>query len=101
MADPVPPLRAKWSPPNRYANFGSAVRSLRIQGFRGIADFAIDLAFPITAISGLNGSGKSTIGSNEVAAIGIASVTHHVAIHPALAKTACASPVKPSGAGMK
>jgi ABC-type cobalamin/Fe3+-siderophores transport system ATPase subunit len=33
-----------------------------VLGFRGIADLRVEFQFPITAISGLNGAGKSTFG---------------------------------------
>lgn len=35
---------------------------MSVEGFRGIADLTIDFQHPITAISGLNGAGKSTVG---------------------------------------
>lgn len=62
MSDPRAQLNAKFQPSTRYANFGSALRSITIQGFRGITDLSINFDFPITAISGLNGAGKSTVG---------------------------------------
>jgi hypothetical protein len=37
------------------------LQSLEIQGFRGIKDLTLDLQSPVTAISGLNGTGKGTI----------------------------------------
>lgn len=62
MADQRRELAAKFLPQNRYANFGPALNSIQVQGFRGIADLTVDFQFPITAISGLNGAGKSTVG---------------------------------------
>lgn len=47
---------------NRYANFGPALRSVHIDGFRGINNLEIPLEYPVIAISGLNGAGKSTVG---------------------------------------
>jgi len=35
---------------------------MRVCGFRGISDLTLGFDFPIMAISGLNGAGKSTIG---------------------------------------
>ncbi|MFD0782419.1 AAA family ATPase [Micromonospora azadirachtae] len=35
--------------------------SLEIRGFRGISDLTLRMSSPITALSGLNGTGKSTI----------------------------------------
>jgi len=62
MSDPRDDLHSKFLPLNRYANFGPALKSIRIQGFRGMNDLLVDFQFPITAISGLNGAGKSTVG---------------------------------------
>jgi predicted ATPase len=52
----------KYRPQNRYNNFGACLHSVKINGFRGIHDLEINFEYPITAISGINGSGKSTIG---------------------------------------
>lgn len=62
MPDPRVDLTNKFLPANRYANFGPALKSIHIQGFRGINDLTVDFQYPITAISGLNGAGKSTVG---------------------------------------
>ena len=62
MADPRIELQSKYLPKNRYSNFGPSLKSVRIQGFRGLIDVTVDFQFPITAISGLNGAGKSTVG---------------------------------------
>lgn len=62
MADPRVELQNKYLPQNRYANFGPALRSIHIRGFRGINDLKVEFQYPITAISGLNGAGKSTVG---------------------------------------
>jgi predicted ATPase len=62
MSDPRSQLSAKFQPATRYSNFSSALKSITVQGFRGIADLTIDFQYPITAISGLNGAGKSTVG---------------------------------------
>ena len=64
----VSKILSQWKVDNRYKNFGSCLRSVRIQGFRGLSDVHIDIKFPITAISGLNGTGKSTIGQIAVCA---------------------------------
>ncbi|MFN9570572.1 MAG: AAA family ATPase, partial [Cyanobacteriota bacterium] len=45
----------------RYANFGAALSEILIRGFRGIEEVLLVIESPITAISGLNGTGKSTI----------------------------------------
>ena len=53
-------LSGQWESGNRFANFGPALCKYTIKGFRGISDLTLDLEFPITALSGLNGTGKST-----------------------------------------
>ncbi len=68
MADPAKQLRAKFEPQNRYANFGAVIRSIRIRGFRGISDLTVGFDSAICALSGLNGSGKSTVGQLAVCA---------------------------------
>lgn len=62
MSNPRTDLQSKFALQNRYANFGPSLKSICIKGFRGIADLDIDFQHPITAISGLNGAGKSTVG---------------------------------------
>jgi hypothetical protein len=62
MPDPREQLKAKYLPQNRYTNFGPVLKSVHVKGFRGIGDLKIEFLSPITAISGLNGAGKSTIG---------------------------------------
>ena len=54
-------LSSKFSPENRYKNFGKCVNSVEIKGFRGV-ECDINFEFPVTAITGLNGAGKTTIG---------------------------------------
>ena len=61
MADPKLQLASKFKPEHRFANFGPLIVSAKIDGFRGVkAD--INFEFPVTALSGFNGSGKSTVG---------------------------------------
>ncbi|NCN66582.1 MAG: AAA family ATPase [Piscirickettsiaceae bacterium CG_4_9_14_3_um_filter_43_564] len=62
MSDFRKKIASKYILENRYRNFGACLRSLQINGFRGIDDLNITFDYPITAISGLNGAGKSTIG---------------------------------------
>lgn len=62
MADRAKQLKEKYAPGRRYANFWPVIRSIEIDGFRGINGLTIPFDFPIVAISGLNGSGKSTVG---------------------------------------
>lgn len=61
MADPRKELQSLFSKKTRYSNFGAAISTLKIKGFRGVSDITINIESPITAISGLNGTGKSTI----------------------------------------
>ncbi len=62
MTDRAIQLANKYTINNRYNNFGPALRSVRIDGFRGINNLFVTFDYPIVAISGLNSSGKSTIG---------------------------------------
>lgn len=62
MVDRARQLENKYDLGNRYNNFGASLRSLKIDGFRGINNLYFNFDYPITAISGLNSSGKSTIG---------------------------------------
>lgn len=55
-------LREKYKEANRYANFGPVIRRIRIEGFRGITGLELMPSYPVLALSGLNGSGKSTVG---------------------------------------
>lgn len=61
MADPKAALLSKFQPQNRFANFGPIIVSANISGFRGV-NVDLNFEYPITALSGFNGSGKSTIG---------------------------------------
>lgn len=61
MADPKKELQKLFGKKSRYSNFGAAIASIRIKGFRGLSDLMLSIESPITAISGLNGTGKSTI----------------------------------------
>lgn len=61
MADLRHVLKAKFEPPCRYNNFGNILMSIQVHGFRCHTDTVIDIASPITAFCGLNGTGKSTL----------------------------------------
>ena len=61
MADPRDALQSKFDPQGRFANFGDIIMRMRIRGFRCHVDTIIDIQSPITAFSGLNGTGKSTL----------------------------------------
>ncbi len=62
MADNSKKLLEKFKPQNVYSNFGAILTKIEIKGFRGINDLQLNIDFPITAISGMNGTGKSSIG---------------------------------------
>jgi predicted ATPase len=66
MADIKQKLLQKFSEQNSYANFGAFIKEIQIEGFRGISNLEFKVEFPVTAISGTNGSGKSTIGQIAV-----------------------------------
>lgn len=68
MADIKKKLASKYQETNRYKNFGSCLRHIEINGFRGIDEIDLSLDYPVTAISGLNGAGKSTIGQLAICA---------------------------------
>lgn len=68
MADIRKKLLDKFQGTNLYSNFGAIIKSMTINGFRGLTNLRIDIEYPITAISGTNGSGKSTIGQLAVCA---------------------------------
>jgi predicted ATPase len=61
MSDPRNILQKKFEAANRFANFGDAITSIQITGVRCHSNTMIELNSPITAFSGLNGTGKSTI----------------------------------------
>lgn len=61
MADVRKALSSKYKPSNRFANFGPLIVSADINGFRGI-NTKLTFDYPITALTGFNGSGKSTVG---------------------------------------
>lgn len=61
MAGVIPKLGSKFTKANRYANFGACINHLKIAGFRGLT-CSLNFEYPVTAITGLNGAGKSTVG---------------------------------------
>ena len=68
MADFAKKLQSKYIEKNRYSNFGSSLRKVVVDGFRGIYSLELNLDYPITVISGLNGAGKSTLGQLAICA---------------------------------
>lgn len=61
MADVRKRLKIKFEKDKRYPNFGSAINSMKVRGFRGV-EVETHFEFPVTALTGLNGAGKSTLG---------------------------------------
>ncbi len=66
MADIRKQLLAQFQGTHLYGNFGAIIKSMTINGFRGINNLEINFEYPITAIRCTNGSGKSTIGQLAV-----------------------------------
>ena len=54
-------LAGKYHEQHRYDHFGECVNSLSIKGFRGLR-CDIEFRYPVTAITGKNGIGKTTVG---------------------------------------
>jgi len=54
-------LGKKFQEKQRFTNFGPILEQITISGFRGVASLELELRSPVTALSGLNGTGKSTI----------------------------------------
>ena len=61
MADPRNTLQQLFTKEARFDNFGEVLVSLHVQGFRCHTNTLIEMESPITAFSGLNGTGKSTL----------------------------------------
>ena len=60
MSNLINRLNNQYSPSNRFATFGPVILALDIKGIKG-TNCKITFDFPVTAISGFNGAGKSTI----------------------------------------
>jgi predicted ATPase len=61
MSDPRNALQQMFESSKRFANFGDVITAMQVQGIRCHANTSFDFNSPITAFSGLNGTGKSTI----------------------------------------
>jgi predicted ATPase len=61
MPDPRNTLQQLFTKDSRFDNFGEILVSLHVQGFRCHTNTLIEVESPITAFSGLNGTGKSTL----------------------------------------
>ena len=68
MPDPRETLQAMFGEANRHASFGEMLMGLEIRGFRGHPETILEVRSPITALCGVNGSGKSTIAELAAAA---------------------------------
>lgn len=60
MSTIIEKLTKQYLPANRYDNFGSVLLGLNIRGIKG-TNCSLTFDFPVTAIAGFNGAGKSTI----------------------------------------
>jgi len=61
MNDQRHALDSMFKESSRYNNFDEILMQMQIQGFRCHANTIIKINSPITALCGLNGTGKSTI----------------------------------------
>lgn len=61
MPDPFTELHAQFEPNNRWARFGNVIMWMQVEGFRCHANTILPIQSPITAICGLNGTGKTTL----------------------------------------
>lgn len=61
MADPRYELQAAFQPSRRYENYGDALLRFQIMGFRNHSNTVLNIESPVTALCGVNGSGKSTV----------------------------------------
>jgi predicted ATPase len=61
MSDPRNILQSKFEKKHRHANFGNVLEEIHVDGFRCHKRTKIEIQSPITALTGLNGTGKSTI----------------------------------------
>jgi len=61
MSDQRNKLQSLFRAESRYENFGEALTSILVHGFRCHTDTSIEFESPIVAFCGLNGTGKSTL----------------------------------------
>lgn len=61
MSDPRNELQGSFQPEKRFGNYGDLILELKIKGFRNHVDTPIVLESPVTALCGVNGTGKSTV----------------------------------------
>ena len=61
MSDLRGRLQSLFAPAHRFANFGEVIARVSVDQFRCHTATHLEVNSPITALSGLNGTGKSTI----------------------------------------
>jgi predicted ATPase len=61
MSDPRYSLQSTWTPAKRHKVYGAALLRLLITGFRTHGSSTLELQSPVTALCGVNGTGKSTV----------------------------------------
>jgi predicted ATPase len=61
MSDPRRKLANLWGPSSRFNEFGNVISKLVVSGVRCHTQTTIEFRSPITAFSGFNGTGKSTM----------------------------------------
>ena len=61
MSDPNQQLKEKFKETHRYPNFGDILMRMHLRGFRCHSNTVVEIASPVTAFCGLNGTGKSTL----------------------------------------
>lgn len=61
MSDPRYQLQATFESSRRYENYGDALVRIKITGFRSHSNTVLNIESPVTALCGVNGSGKSTV----------------------------------------
>src|SRR4051794_39855989 len=61
MSDPRQKLAEQWNSAGRYHKFGNVLLKLTVRGVRCHDETVIDIRNPVTAFSGFNGTGKSTL----------------------------------------
>lgn len=61
MGDIRHELQSSVEPSKRHANYGDMLLHLHIKGFRSHLDSLLNIESPVTAICGVNGTGKSTV----------------------------------------
>ncbi len=60
LSNAIKKIEEKWSNPNaRNAKWGNCLKDVTVQNVRGL-DCSIEIQHPVTAIAGINGSGKTT-----------------------------------------